>query len=122
VFGSRAVMINDDKPFLSVGPEGVLAWGAPWSGKHGLDTNCCVPLKGLCVLERGKEDSIRRASPEQLLPMLYKQSYHPLDADKLPKMQALARQLAAATPLWQMECTKARCAAQIAYSAMAKTE
>ena len=118
VFGSRAVMVNDDKPFLDIGAQGVKLWGAPWSGKHGLDTNCCVPLKGICVLERGQEDAISRVTPEALLPMLYKQSYHPLEEDRLPRMQQLAQRLAEAVPLWQMACTKDRRAAQKAYDAM----
>ena len=34
VFGDRARMVNDDKPFLKLTEEGVLACGSPWSGKH----------------------------------------------------------------------------------------
>ena len=37
VFGGRAAMVNDDKPFLKITEAGVLACGSPWSGKHGLD-------------------------------------------------------------------------------------
>ena len=43
VFGERAVMINDDKPFSQITQGGVIAHGSPWSGKHGLDTNIAVP-------------------------------------------------------------------------------
>ena len=35
-FGSRAVMVNDDKPFLKVTGGSVLAYGSPWTGKHGI--------------------------------------------------------------------------------------
>ena len=53
-FGSRAVMVNDDKPFLRLTETGVLVYGSPWNGKHGLGNNICVPLKAICILERGE--------------------------------------------------------------------
>ena len=63
MFGSRAVMINDDKPFLEIREDGVIAHGSPWSGKHGLDTNVSMPLKGICILHRGPENVIRPLKP-----------------------------------------------------------
>ena len=120
VFGERAVMVNDDKPFLRLTPEGVLACGSPWSGKHGLDTNITVPLKGICVLERGPEPEIRRASPEELLPMLLHQGYCPLDPARRPQYEALIATLANTVPLWHMACTKDPRSALTAYGAMSR--
>ena len=48
LFGERAIMVNDDKPFLQITSSGVFAYGSPWSGKHGLATNVRVPLEGVC--------------------------------------------------------------------------
>lgn len=112
VFGDRAVMINDDKPFLRIQEAGVTMYGAPWSGKHGLDTNIAVPLKGICILERGAENTIRRITPEEALPMLQQQCFLP--------SQRLAQLLADRVPLWKMSCTKAPEAAQVAYDAMSR--
>ena len=120
VFGSRAVMVNDDKPFLRLTPEGVLACGAPWSGKHGLDTNITVPLAGICLLERGAENRIRKAEPQALLPMLRHQGYCPPNPEKQARYEALIQTLAASVPLWQMACTKAPQAALTAWEAMAE--
>ncbi|MBP3685165.1 MAG: hypothetical protein J6J12_09450 [Oscillospiraceae bacterium] len=119
-FGSRAVMVNDDKPFLRFTEAGVLICGSPWSGKHGLDANITVPLKGLCILQRGMENHIRRICPEEAMEMLLKQSIRPLDPEKLPKYQTLVKRLAAETPLWQMACTRERMAAEVAWGAMSK--
>ena len=58
-FGTRAVMVNDDKAFLRLTDSGVLAFGSPWTGKHGLGSNICLPLKGICFLKRGAENRIR---------------------------------------------------------------
>ena len=118
VFGSRAIMINDDKPFLTIREEGVLISGSPWSGKHGLDTNITVPLRGICILTRGKENRIRPMAPEEALTMLRKQSYRPLDAGKEDRFLQLTEILATTVPLWYLECTKDPEAAEISHSAM----
>ena len=117
-FTNRAVMVNDDKPFLSLTQEGVLLHGSPWSGKHGLDCNVTVPLKGLCILERGSENRIFPVSSEEALPMLRKQAYAPLDERKYPAFLELTLQLSEALPLWKMACTKDLEAALVAYNAM----
>ena len=120
VFGSRAVMINDDKPFLRITEAGVLVCGGPWSGKHGLDTNITVPLKGICILERGSENRIGRITPREALPMLRGQSYVPLAREKFPRFEALADALAEKTALWRMQCTKDPRAALVSYEAMSR--
>ena len=118
VFGQRAVMINDDKPFLHLTDTGVIAFGSPWSGKHGLDTNISAPLTGICILQRGPENIIRPLSAEEALPRLHKEAYIPMDAEKHPKFQTLVEKLARQVPLWHMTCTKDPQAAQVAFDAM----
>lgn len=118
VFGASAVMVNDDKPFLQLKDGQVLLYGSPWSGKHGLDSNISVPLAGICLLERGKENSIRTATPGQMLPMLQKQSYQPLDHARNPRFLELVELLAHSVPLWHMACNKDPSAAIMARNAM----
>ena len=120
VFGDRAVMVNDDKPFLQISPECVTAFGSPWSGKHGLDTNTAFPLKGICLLERGAENSIRRASPEELLPRLLRESFEPADPRNADRYRELVTALAETVPLWRMACTRDPHAAVISHSAMSQ--
>ena len=119
-FGDRAAVINDDKPFLRCLPEQVLACGSPWSGKHGLDQNRTVPLRGICILERGRENIISPMVAADALPMLLKQGYCPLEEAKqlsyTQKITALAHRI----PLWHMRCNKDPQAAVVAYSAMSK--
>ena len=118
VFGARATMINDDRPFLQLTDSGVLVCGNPWSGKHGLDSNVTLPLQGICILERGLEDRIRPISAEEALPMLQKQTYCPLESEKYAAFLRLTEKLAQSIPLWRMECTKSPQAAQVAREAM----
>ena len=117
-FGSRAVMVNDDKPFLKLTEEGIFACGAPWTGKHGLGSNVAVPLKGICILQRGSENRIRRIGPEEAEAMVWKQSMAPLGEEGLPKYRELVKKLLETAAFWQMECTKAPEAAEVSFAAM----
>ena len=119
-FAERAVMVNDDKPFVRLDGEQVLVCGAPWSGKHGLDTNITVPLQGICILERGSEDWICRISPDQAMDMLLHQSYRPMEPEMEQPLAELVHKLAGNVPLWRMECTKEPQAAKIAWEAMSQ--
>lgn len=118
VFAERAVMINDDKPFLEIGPAGVIAHGAPWSGKHGLDQNVSLPLKGICILHRGTANQIRPITPEEAQEIIHHQCHVHADAVLQERTRALADALMRAVPLWEMECTKSHDAALVSYNAM----
>lgn len=118
VFGERAIMVNDDKPFVRIMESGALACGSPWSGKHGLDTNITVPLKGICILERGAENRIARISVEEALPMLVHQSYHPANPELEAQHRKLITLLADKTLLWRMQCNKDPQAAVVSHAAM----
>ena len=112
-FGNRAVMVNDDKVFLQLRPDGVWAYGSPWTGKHGIGNNITAPLKGICFLQRGTENRIQNATPEKWLPELMHQCFLPEE-----RYASLVCQLAQRIPLWEMSCTKSPQAAAIAYEAM----
>ena len=118
LFGQRAIMVNDDKPFLEITPDGVLAYGSPWSGKHGLATNVCVPLKGICLLRRGEENEIYPLEPACGVAMLRAQAYMPEDSALLESTFALIDTLLEKVPLWEMSCNKDLEAAKVAYDAM----
>lgn len=121
LLGERAVMVNDDRAFLRRSPERYLAFGSPWSGKHGLDTNISANLAGICILSRGKENAIRPASPEEALAFLLGQMYLPEEASA-GKIRELTRQLVRNVPVWQMNCNKEIEAAAMAYTVMSGTE
>ena len=104
VFGDRAVMVNDDKPFLKITENGVYACGSPWNGKHGLGTNITVPLKAICILDRGEENEIHPITPQEALLMLFQQSNRPQDPQKMPQYLTLLDKLAAQTSFYHLHC------------------
>lgn len=118
VFGDRAVMVNDDKPFLKITADGVIAFGSPWTGKHGLGSNVSFPLKGICILSRSSENKIRPLCPDDAADFVRSQCFVPEDAALAAHTSELLERLTRMVPLWQMECTKEPEAAITAYQAM----
>jgi hypothetical protein len=122
VFGNRAIMVNDDKPFLRVTDHGVLACGSPWNGKHRLGTDIKVPLKAICILERGQENSIVKIEPQDGLHMLLQQSNRPNDAKMLGTYLEMIDTIAKCVPLFRMRCNMDPKAAVMAHQMMSCEE
>ena len=118
LFGDRAVMVDDDKPILRLTEGGVIVYGTPWNGKHRIGSNISVPLKAICVLERGVENSIRTAKPQEVLPMLMQQSNRPRRAHMMGKYLELIDGLAQNVAFYRLACNMNPEAAQVAYAAM----
>lgn len=121
-FGDRSVMVNDDKPFVRYTPAGVWVSGSPWCGKHGLGNNVTVPLKGICILERGKENALSLLAGREALAMLLPHCYHSVRPESAGKGAALAEKIVHSVPLWKMQCTMEPSAATAAWNAMKKRE
>ena len=117
-FGNRAVMINDDKPLIQIRNGKALVWGTPWDGKHRLSTNTSVPLKGICILERGAENCIEPISPKDALPMLLQQSYRPQSPAGIASLLSLLDKLTEASPFYRLKCNLDPSAARVAYNGM----
>lgn len=118
LLGSRAVMVNDDKPLIRVADAGAAIYGTPWDGKHRLSTNIAVPLKALCILERAEKNTIRKIAANEAYPMLLQQAYRPLDSMALSKTLTLIDKLASVVNLWRLGCNRDIEAARVAYEAM----
>lgn len=118
IFGARAKMVNDDKPFLRVTPEGVRVYGSPWNGKHGLSRNIDVPLKAICVLERGENNVICPISATEAVPMLLQQSNRPMQPKYLSQYMQLLDQISGKVEFYRLACNMDPQAAVVAYEAM----
>ena len=68
VYGDKVTIVNGDKPLIrrreKDGKTEFIAYGTPWSGKEGKNTNTGAPLAGICILERSPENYIRSAGDE----------------------------------------------------------
>ncbi len=117
-FGTRSQMINDDKPLLKIKESGVWIYGTSWDGKHHLSTNSSVPLKALCILNRGKENKISRISGEKAYPYLLQQSYRSTKPENIIKSFSMLELLTSKVPVYKLECNLEKSAALTAYKGM----
>lgn len=120
-FGSAVTMINDDKPIIMKKNGVFYVCGTPWSGKHDLDTNISLPLAGIILLSRGKENRMEKASPTHLLGLLFNQIFRPSDEKAYLKTIDLVDEMLASCPLYKLSCTPDKEAAEVAYQALNNT-
>jgi len=118
LFRERAVMVDDDKPFLHISGDGVTVYGTPWNGKHRLGNNISLPLGGICLLERGAENRIEPVRPSDTLGFIVQQTHRPPSARKTCKYLELLNRLTACMRFWRMECNMDPQAAVVSYEAM----
>lgn len=119
VFGERVRMINDDKPLLRREPDG--SWrvfGTPYGGKDNLQQNISQTVRGIVLLERGRENRIVRVSAREAFPRLFAQTYHDPQAPAalLCTMDLVGK--LAELPVFRLECTISEQAVHIAYDAL----
>lgn len=119
-FGGRAVMVNDDKPLLRITDQGVTAYGTPWDGKHHRSNNIAVPLKAVCLLERGKSNQIVSVTGKSAYPQLLWQSFRPSETERLRKTLQLVDDLCKRVKLYRLKCNMEPEAVRCAYEGIQK--
>jgi serine kinase of HPr protein (carbohydrate metabolism regulator) len=122
LLGERAVMVNDDKPFISVTDDGIIVHGSPWNGKHKLGNNISVPLRAICILERGEINEIKEIPASKAVFMLIQQSSRPNDATKMAKYMELLDAIAANVKFYRLSCNMEPEAAEISFAAMSNED
>ncbi|MBR4760348.1 MAG: hypothetical protein IK078_09420 [Lachnospiraceae bacterium] len=119
LLGQRAVMINDDKPLIRVNDDGsAVVYGTPWDGKHRLSSSIAVPLKVICILERGKENSISEVVKEDVYPMLLQQIYRSSDRQVMEQTIKLIDRLD--VKLFKLSCNMDPGAAMLSFNTMSQ--
>ena len=117
-FGDRLVFVNDDKPALRVIDGKVYACGTPFSGKTSLNTDVCVPLKGICMLERDKENHIHRIDAATALPKILNQTVRPKDKLSMIKVLEILDKIIIGVPVYSLFCNMEEDAVLTSYNAM----
>ena len=118
LLGERAVMVNDDKPFVSVGDQGIIVHGSPWNGKHKLGNNISVPLRAICILERGETNEIKQIPASKAIPMLIQQSSRPRNAELMPQYMKLLNDIACGVKFYRLACNMDPEAAKVSFEGM----
>ena len=77
-----AFILNDDKPAVRKVDGVYKAYGTPFSGKNDESENCGMPVSAIVFIERSKENKIRKISPIEAVPLIYKQTIKPTVSPK----------------------------------------
>lgn len=103
--GDAVQIINGDKPFVEVPPEGApIVHGTPWAGKEGWQRNASAPLAGVCFLSQAPANSIRALSPAEALDRAIRQTYLPSVPEAAGLTLELLDGLLARVPLYALAC------------------
>ncbi len=136
VLKNRVSVINGDKPIIRAkGPgrkyevgsrrcddcnggsssEAFLAYGTPWCGKEGWNTNTCAPLKALCLLERGAKNEIFPIDAFEHLGELMGHFHLPGNGQvDMLKLMKLIDRMVNIVPVYRLRCTNDISAAETA--------
>lgn len=121
--GDKVKIVNGDKPFISLdqGEEGTiypLIYGTPWAGKERWQRNCAEPLKGICFVQRGTTNTIRKLQPEECIMMLFHQVYLPDNQTAVGQTLELVDMLVKHVPLYLLTCDISEEAVRCSFEAM----
>ena len=115
----HARVLNGDKPLLRVEENGtVTAFGTPWNGKENWGENISATLKGVCFLERGLVNEIRRVSEEETVMRLAHQLYLRGDRGSVTLQLALMDTFVRTVPFYAIKCNISDEAALLSYETM----
>ena len=117
-FGSDVHIINGDKPILRFVDGELYAFGTPWCGKEGWQSNNKAKLKALCFIERAQENSIRAISASDAIARIFHQILMPEDLETVDALIPLLDQTLRTVPCYVLYCNISEEAAQIAYDGM----
>ena len=113
-------VVNGDKPILRVIDGIAYVCGTPWMGKERYGDNIQIPLKSMCILERGKENKIEEISFSKALPVIYEQMYRPREKNQLIMSLNTLGKLKECVKFYRLKCNMNDDAAIVSYNGMCK--
>lgn len=117
-FGSRAYMLNDDKPAIRIIDGKVFACGTPWSGKYDYSTPKIVPLAGICILERSEVNTIKRADTKRAVFKIFSQTVRNLGPNAMERLFDVIETIFERVPIYELGCDISDEAVETSYNAM----
>lgn len=112
--GNRLTVVNGDKPLIRIVDGSVYAYGTPWAGKEGIQSNTCTKLKKLCFLERAEENSCTELAKEKVLEKFFSQIYRPTNGLKIAATLEMTEQVINSLQFYVIRCNKDISAAETA--------
>lgn len=114
----RALIINDDKPAIRKEKSGWTAYGTPFSGKTDENLNRKAVLQGICMLERGEQNTIGRIGVWEAIPLLMRQTIVPRNEELAGELLEILDRLISEVPIYRLKCNISEEAVLTAYEMM----
>lgn len=114
----RVQIVNGDKPIIRYENGLFYACGTPWCGKEGWSRDVCIPLKGICFIERSENNRIEKMDTKDAADRIMKQILIPKDAMGAINTFDLVDKMLNNVNCWLLGCNISQEAAEIAYNAM----
>ncbi len=122
-FGSKAVIINDDKPAIRFYDCKPCIFGTPWSGKTDLSTNTRAPLKAIVFIKRAEINRIECLSPRESIVLLSGQIWRPYyDNDICLMVMDFIDKLVRSVPIFRLHCNISQDAVSTVFDRLSKDE
>lgn len=118
LFPEQVGCINGDKPIVRKIDGQFYFCGSPWRGKERYGSTDILPIGGICLLERAKENTIQKVTAAEIFPQLSHQVYFQKDQKQLVKFLDLFDEMLSAVPLYRMGCNMDPTAAEMSFTAM----
>ena len=115
-----AKILNDDKPALRIIDGEVKACGTPWSGKSNLNVNICLPIAGICFLERSQDNYIHKITSDKAIPLMLNQTVRPKMLGNMDKLLNTLGRIIEKVDIYRMGCNMEDAAALLSYETMKK--
>lgn len=116
--GQDIKYVNGDKPIYRYFDDKLYVCGLPWAGKEGFNSNCIVPVKALCFLERGKTNEIRKLNNEEVVNRIFKQILLPKDLEQANQVFDILNRIIKDVPFYLLKCNISLEAVEVCYSMM----
>ncbi len=117
-FGDRVISVNDDKPAVRIIDGIPYICGTPFSGKHDINTNVKVPLCGISILCQSPENSIKKISVAEALPVLMEQTLRPDSVQKMTALFNMLDEILTKVPVYKFCCNISKEAVELSYNTM----
>ncbi len=118
-FGADVRVINASMPLVRVSDDGeVRVYGSPWAGMMRWHSNMSAPLAGICFMEPGQDNSIRRLEPAKMLEGLLARTHLPRSGSELFHALGLLDSLLACAPLYELSCDVSENALRVSFEAL----
>lgn len=111
-------ILNDDKPAIRIMEDGIFAYGTPFSGKHDINENKKVKLKGICFIEQSKINFIRKLEPQEAIKLFLEQTFRNLNEEYMLKFFDILDKILKEIPIYKLYCDMSEEAVQLSYGTM----